>query len=244
MKNVLITGASKGIGAATARIFAKNGYKVFINYNNNKEKAEALAKEVGGIAIKCDVSNPIEVKEMAKTISGFGSIDVLVNNAGIQGQNFVDKITDKEWSDMIGVSLSGTFYTVREFAPDMIKNKRGKIINVSSMWGVTGASMETHYSAAKAGVIGFTKALAKELGPSNINVNCVAPGVIDTDMCRVFDDSVIDALKEETPLGRLGTPEEVARLIYFLASDDSSFITGQIIGVNGGFIINSFIIQL
>lgn len=233
MRNVLITGASRGIGAATARAFAERGDKVFINYNNSQEAAEELAKETGGVAIRADVSNANEVNAMFEKI---GSVDILINNAGISGFYMIDAMSDEEWKRMIDVNLNSVFYCTRAVLPQMINRKQGAIVNVSSMWGICGASCEVAYSTAKAGIIGFTKALAKEVGPSGIRVNCVAPGVIDTDMNKALDEDAKKALCEETPLGRLGTPEEIAKAIVFLA-DENSFITGQILSPNGGLVI-------
>ena len=233
MRNVLITGASRGRGAATARAFAERGDKVFINYNNSQEAAEELAKETGGVAIRADVSNANEVNAMFEKI---GSVDILINNAGISGFYMLDAMSDEEWKRMIDVNLNSVFYCTRAFLPQRINRKQGAIVNVSSMWGICGASCEVAYSTAKAGIIGFTKALAKEVGPSGIRVNCVAPGVIDTDMNKALDEDAKKALCEETPLGRLGTPEEIAKAIVFLA-DENSFITGQILSPNGGLVI-------
>lgn len=233
MRNVLITGASRGIGAATARAFAEIGDRVIINYNNSREEAERIAEETGGIAICADVSNSDEVKRMFEAA---GNIDVLVNNAGVAGFYMTDAMTDDEWRRIIDINLSGTFYCTREVLPQMIRRKRGAIINISSMWGVTGAACEVAYSAAKAGIIGLTKALAKEVGPSGIIVNCVAPGAIDTDMNAALDKDAINAICAETPLGRFGRPEEIARTIVYLANEDS-FITGQVISQNGGLVI-------
>ncbi len=233
MRNVLITGASRGIGAATARAFAALGDRVIINYNKSKEDAERIAEETGGIAIRADVSNPDEVKQMFEKA---GDVDVLVNNAGVAGFYMTDAMTDEEWRRIIDINLSGTFYCIREVLPQMISRKRGAIINVSSMWGITGAACEVAYSAAKAGVIGMTKALAKEVGPSGITVNCVAPGAIDTDMNGGLDKDTIDAICAETPLGRLGKPHEIAQMIVYLTNEDG-FMTGQVISQNGGFVI-------
>ena len=185
-------------------------------------------------AVKADVSNPAEVTAMFEEI---GSVDVLVNNAGISSQKLFTDITDDEWKKTIGVNLDAVFYCCKNALPHMIRQKSGAIINISSMWGEVGASCEVHYSASKAGVIGLTKALAKEVAPSGVRVNCIAPGVIMTDMMSDYDDKTINELKDETPLGRLGTPEDIAAAALFLASDDASFITGQTLGVNGGFII-------
>ena len=238
MKTVLITGASRGIGRDTARKFYKNGYNVVINYNNSEKAALDLQSELpGSVIIKADVSNEADVKNMVNmVVEKFGTIDVLVNNAGISSQKLFTDITTEEWKNMMDTNLNSVYYTCKYVVPYMISKKSGSIINVSSMWGVTGASCEVHYSAAKAGVIGFTKALAKELGLSGIRVNAVAPGAIKTDMCN-FDDETLDLIKEETPLGRLGNPSEVADSIYFLASDQAGFITGQVISPNGGMVI-------
>jgi len=242
-KTVLITGASGGIGTATACLFAEKGYNVVINYNNSERQARLLQKTLTehgakSICVGANVSYPSEVNSMIKQAEyAFGGIDVLVNNAGISQIKQIQDITDNDWHEMIATNLTGVFNCARAVVPNMIRNKSGAIINVSSMWGITGASMETHYSAAKAGVIGFTKALAKELGPSGIRVNCVAPGVIETNMNRNITLEAVEQLSEETPLGRLGSPIEVAEAIYFLASEQASFITGQIISPNGGLVI-------
>ncbi len=233
MKRVLITGASRGIGAACARVFAKSGYGVIINYNYSEEEALRLAEEIGAETIRADVSDSAQVADMFKAA---GKVDVLVNNAGISGFYMLDAMSDDEWNRMIGVNLSGVFYCTRAVLPQMLRRKSGAIVNVSSMWGICGASCEAAYSASKAGVIGLTKALAKEVGPSGIRVNCVAPGAIDTEMNKKLGEEAIKELCEETPLGRLGSPEEVAAAILFLA-DDEGFITGQVLSPNGGLII-------
>lgn len=233
MKRVLITGASRGIGAACARLFAKSGYDVIINYNDSKEEALRLAREIGAETIRADVSSSAQVDDMFKAA---GEVNILVNNAGISGFYMLDAMSDDEWNKMIGVNLNGVFYCTRAVLPQMLRRKSGAIVNVSSMWGICGSSCEAAYSASKAGVIGLTKALAKEVGPSGIRVNCVAPGVIDTDMNKKLGGDAIKELCEETPLGRLGSPEEVARAILFLADDDG-FITGQVLSPNGGLVI-------
>ena len=230
MRNVLVTGASRGIGAAIAREFSKNGDKVFINYNTNREKAENLAKEINGTAVWADVADPDAVKEMLQKT---GDIDVLVNNAGFAQFSMFDALSDEDWHRMIDVTLSGAFYCTRGVLPHMIHQKQGSIINISSIWGVTGASCEVAYSTAKAGLIGMTKALAKEVGPSGIRVNCIAPGVIDTDMNFMLAPDTISDLIEEIPLGRIGTPEDIAKAVLFLA-EPNSFITGQVLSINGG----------
>lgn len=233
MRNVLITGASRGIGAATARAFAALGDRVIINYNKSKEEAERLASETGGTALQADVSDSQAVKNM---FDKAGRVDILVNNAGIAGFYMLDAMSDGEWDKMINTNLNNVFYCSRAVLPQMIQRKSGAIVNVSSMWGICGSACEVAYSAAKAGVIGFTKALAKEVGPSGIRVNCIAPGAIDTDMNKSLDSETIAALCEETPLGRMGTPEEIAKAIVYLA-DENSFITGQVLSPNGGLVI-------
>lgn len=238
LKTVLITGASRGIGAATAELFAENGYTVIINYNNSREKALALAEKTGGLAVKADVSSPEETDIMISEITErFGKIDVLVNNAGISLTGLFDLVSDEDSRRIFDINVFGVLNCTKKVLPHMLKRKYGKIINVSSMWGQTGASCEVHYSAAKAAVIGFTKALAKEVGPSGINVNCVAPGMIMTDMTSCYTEEEINEIKEDIPLGRCGTPGDIAETILFLASERSSYITGQIIGVNGGMIV-------
>ena len=240
IKTVLITGASRGIGKAAAAAFAKAGYSVIINYNKSRERAEALAAELKKTcgadcrALKADVSKADEVRAMFEQA---GQVDVLINNTGVSSQKLFTDITDKDWRKTIGVNLDGVFYCCREALKAMISKKQGVIINISSMWGEVGASCEVHYSASKAGVIGLTKALAKEVGLSGVRVNCIAPGVVMTDMMKDFDEDTLNELRAETPLNRLGTPEDIARAALFLASDEASFITGQTLGVNGGFVI-------
>lgn len=243
MKTVLITGASRGIGAAAARLFAKNGYAVAVNYCSSKEAADALVAEIikiGGeaFAVQADVSRADEVEKMMQAVyDRFGHLDVLIHNAGIAQQKLLTDTKEEDWHRMMGIHLDGAYHCCKAVIPAMVRQGYGSILTVSSMWGVTGASCEVPYSAAKAGLIGFSKALAKELGPSNIRVNCVAPGVIQTDMCASFDEDTLHGLSEDTPLGRLGKPEEVAETLLFLASDKAAYITGQVLGVNGGFII-------
>ncbi len=243
MKTVLITGASRGIGAAAARLFAKNGYAVAVNYCHSKEAADRLIAEIteqGGeaFAVQADVAKAAEVQEMVQAVyDRCGHLDVLIHNAGIAQQKLLTDTDEQEWHRMMGVHLDGAYHCCKAVISGMVRQGYGSILTVSSIWGVTGASCEVPYSAAKAGLIGFSKALAKELGPSHIRVNCVAPGVIRTDMCASFDDETLNGLAEETPLGRLGASEEVAEALLFLASDKASYITGQVLGVNGGFII-------
>lgn len=244
MKTAVVTGASRGIGAACAVALAKSGYNVILGYKVNKERAESLQEVlisgygIAAIAVQADVSVSSEAQALIDTAyRNFGRVDVLVNNAGIAGYKLFTDITDEDWDEMIGTNLTGVFNCSRAAVKYMVNQKSGSIVNISSMWGQVGASCEVHYSAAKAGVIGLTQALAKELAPSGIRVNCVCPGVIKTDMLNDIDDDTIASLMEETPLGRLGTPKDIADSVAFLCSDRAEFITGQILGVNGGFII-------
>ena len=232
MKTALITGASRGIGAAAARALARDGWRVIINYNRSKEAALALADAIGGIAMQADVSDFAQVQAMFDQI---GPVDLLVNNAGISHYGLLTDVTEAEWRSIFGINIDSVYHCCRCALPHMIRNREGCIINVSSVWGVYGASCEVAYSASKAAVIGLTKALAKEVGPSNIRVNCITPGVIDTDMMSGFSEDDKAALCDETPLCRLGIPADPAELIAFLASDKAAFLTGQVIGVDGGF---------
>ena len=243
LNTVIITGASKGIGRAMAESFAEERYNVLINYNHSQNEANSLYENLKekGFSVrtfKADVSKRSEVDSMVDyCIKNFGGVDILINNAGIaQTKLFID-ITEEDWDRMFSINMKGVFNCTQSVLSHMIKNKRGKIINISSMWGITGASCESHYSASKAGIIGLTKALAKELGPSNIQVNSIAPGVIKTDMLSCYSESDLDELKEGTPLTRLGKPTDVANCALFLASSNADFITGQIISINGGFVI-------
>lgn len=244
MKTALITGASRGIGAACAIAFAKAGYNVVINYNNSEEKAKNLEKiikesyNVDCISVKADVGDFLAVKAMFdKVLCRFENIDVLVNNAGISSYMLFTDTDVDEWNKVINTNLNSVYNCCKCALPKMIKNHSGSIVNISSMWGQVGASCEVAYSTAKAGVIGLTKALAKEVGPSNIRVNCVAPGVVMTDMMSGFDEKTIKELEDETPLSSLGTPKNIADSVLFLCSDKASYITGQVIGVNGGMIV-------
>ncbi len=242
-KTVLITGGARGIGRATSRLFAQNGYNVIINYLNSGPEAGDLAASLEKqgtkvLAFQADVSDRREVEAMVKAgLLNYGSIDVLVNNAGIAQQKLFTDISEEEWDRMLDVHVKGIFNCCQCVVPHMVNKKAGKIINISSIWGITGASCEVHYSTAKAAVIGFTKALARELGPSNIQVNCVAPGIIATDMNAGLDESARESLLLETPLLRFGTPADIAYAIFYLASDKADFLTGQVISPNGGFVI-------
>ncbi len=235
-KTVFITGSSRGIGRAAAELFYENGYNVVINYNSSEEEAQKLSQKLpGSLLLKGDVSKEKDVIEMIeRAISHFGKIDVLINNAGISIVNLLEDTTLEEWERLFSVNVTGTFLASKYAARHMIENHSGKIINISSIWGISGASCESCYSASKGAVIAFTKALAKELGPSGIQVNCVAPGFIDTDMNSDVSPEDTKAFCDDTPLGRIGTPQDVAKTLLFLASEGADFITGQIIGCDGG----------
>ena len=236
-KVAFVTGGAKGIGSAIVKRFIKDGYKVAFTYNNSEDKAKSLANELGENckAYKLDITDSNAVNAVIADVEHtFGEIFVLVNNAGIAEQSLFTDITDEMWHKMIETNLSGAFYCSRAVLKYMINRKCGKIINISSIWGEIGGSCEVHYSSAKAGLIGMTKALAKEVGLSGITVNCVSPGVILTDMTSHFDEDTMNELKNETPLNKIGTPSDVAGAVSFLASLDADFITGQDLAVNGG----------
>lgn len=242
-KVALVTGASRGIGRATAEAFARAGYQVAANYCRSKEQIEQFSAQMeregcAVIPVQADVSDPEQVKRMVQTVQRqFGHIDVLVCNAGIARQGLLTDFSPADWRQMMAVNLDGTFYCCRSVLPGMIRRQSGCIITTSSIWGITGASCEVPYSAAKAGIIGLTRALAKEVGPSGIRVNCIAPGVIDTEMNGNLTPEVMAQLREETPLGTIGTPKQVADLALYLAGEGASFLTGQVISPNGGFLI-------
>lgn len=238
MANVLITGGSRGIGAEAVRQFTAAGHKVVFTYHRSEIEADLLRQETGATPVRCDVKHHDSVKiAVDKAISVLGQIDVLICNAAIADYGLITDMEISRWEEVINTDLSGVFYCVRYVLPSMISRKSGCIITVGSMWGEVGASCEAAYSAAKAGVIGLTKALAKEVGPSGIRVNCVSPGMIDTDMNASVSKEAVDMIVDETPLCRTGDPADVAKAMLFLASDDASYITGQVISVNGGLVI-------
>ena len=237
-KRVIVTGGSRGIGAETVRAFASRGAKVAFLYHNSVESAEAVARTTGATPIRCDLADPADTERgMREATAALSGVDILVNNAGICHSGLIQDLSLEDWNRLIAVDLTAVFLCTRYAAPEMIRQKSGRIVNISSIWGMVGASCEAGYSAAKAGVIGLTKATAKELGPSGITVNCVCPGVIDTDMCASYDAETKRALADDTPLGRLGTPADVAETVLFLCGDGGSFVTGQVISPNGGFTI-------
>lgn len=239
----LVTGGSRGIGRAAAAALAREGFAVAVNYYNNEQAAQSSVEDIikaGGCAhaFCADVSDRAQVAAMIENVhQTLGRVEVLVNNAGIAQQKLFSDISDTDWDRMFAVNVTGAFHCIQAILPDMLSKKNGAIINLSSVWGITGASCEVHYSAAKAAIIGLTKALAKELGPSGIRVNCVAPGVIHTDMNSDLDRDTLSALCEETPLGVIGSPEDAANAVVFLASLKARFITGQVLSPNGGFVI-------
>lgn len=242
-KTVVITGASGGIGSEIARVFAKNGWNVAIMYMNSADEAKKLEKELISYGSRtycrnCDVRNIKEVEDFFTLAEeNLGVIDALVNNAGVALQKLFCDVTAEEADRIFDINVKGSFNCTKAVLPSMIRRKSGKIVNISSMWGICGASCEVHYSASKAAVIGFTKALAKEVGPSSINVNCVAPGLIDTKMNANLNDEDIKMLTDEIPLMKIGKPSDVAHAVYFLCSEQADYITGQVISVDGGMII-------
>ena len=236
MRRVLISGGSRGIGRAIVEAFARNGDRVAFLYRSRDEEAAQVAAAAGALALKADISDPDAVRRAiteAEAALG-GSIDVLVNNAAVSWIGQMQDMSDEEWRRVLDTNLSGAFYLSREAVVGMVKNHYGRIVNVGSMWGKVGASCEVAYSATKAGLRGLTMAMAKEFGLSGITVNCVEPGFIATEMNAAIDEASKQALCDETPLGRMGTPAEVAAAVVFLASDAAGFITGQVIGVDGG----------
>lgn len=242
MKTVVVTGASKGIGRAVAKEFANNGYNVVICYNKSVSDAQQLLNEVSqttrAIAVKVDVSNEDDVKNMVEiTKKTFGNIDVLVNCAGVSDTRLLIDSTKDDYDFVFDTNMRGTYNTCKLVGREMLSNQSGKIINISSIWGLRGGSCESVYSASKGAIIAFTKALAKELGPNGINVNAVAPGFIQTDMTKNVTEEIRQEIMDNSALGRLGTPEDVAGVVSFLASEKSNFITGQVISVDGGWLL-------
>lgn len=241
-KSVIITGASRGIGKATALTFARNGYDILLCYQSREDEAKSTAEEakafgVRAVPFQMDVSSVSDCRRTAaKALMEFGQIDALVCNAGIALPALFTQTSEEEYDRLFSVNTKGVFFLSQAVAKEMIASGGGSIVTVSSMWGIAGASGEVAYSASKAAVIGMTKALAKELAPSGIRVNCVAPGVVDTEMNACYDEEAMEALAEKTPLGKIGDPEEIAKAIFFLASENASFITGQTLTVDGGFI--------
>ena len=242
-KVVLITGGSRGIGRACVELFARWGWSALFFCRRETEKAAALAAGLRGEGCdadwyQCDVSDRAHVDAaVADILRRYHRVDALVNNAALSRTGLFTEICEADWNALFSVNVGGVFHCAQAVLPGMISRRSGSIVNIASMWGQVGASCEVCYSATKAAVIGLTKALAQEVGPSGVRVNCVAPGVIDTDMNRALDGAALAALADETPLGRIGTPEEVARAALFLAGEDAAFITGQTLGVNGGFVV-------
>lgn len=238
MKVALVTGGSRGIGAAVAQRLHADGYTVALGCEHSLDRAQALAAQLGGIALQADVSDPVQVQNMVDSVlEKFCQLDILLCNAGVAWQGLTQDMTTEDYRRVVGTDLDGVFYCCRAALRPMLRQKSGRIITLSSMWGQVGGSCEVAYSAAKAGVIGLTKALAKEVGPSGITVNCVAPGVIATDMTAPLGAEALDALAEETPLGRLGTAEDVAGCVSFLCSEEGKYLTGQVLAPNGGLVI-------
>ena len=237
-KTIIVTGGSRGIGAAIVSLLAKENYNIVLNYNKSEEIAKKMQEEFTKIGktveiFKADVSKREEVKKLVDfTIKKFGKIDVLINNAGISQTKLFTDITDEDWNNMLNIDLNSVFYMSQEVAKHMIHEKEGCIINISSIWGMVGASCEVHYSVAKAGVDAMTKSLAKELGPSNIRVNSIAPGIIDTDMNKYLSEKELEQIKEEIPLGKIGETSSIAKCAKWLIEDN--YTTGQIIAINGG----------
>lgn len=238
MKTALVTGATGAIGSAVCRRLAKDGVTVAVGYRSDPETARALAGELNGLAVYCDVTDPQSAqKAVDNVLEKFCQLDILVCNAGVAWRGLFQDMPPEAWRQVMSVDLDGAYHCCHAALPAMISRKTGQIITVSSMWGEAGASCEVAYSAAKAGVIGLTRALAKEVGPSGVRVNCVSPGVIESRMNAGLEPQDFAALAEDTPLGRIGLPGEVAEAVAFLASDAASFITGQVLGINGGFIV-------
>lgn len=240
-KVALITGASRGIGKAIAKKFSDNNYNIVINYTSDKTNLEELKKEFEGtevLFVKADVSDFAQCEDMIKeAIDKFGKIDVLVNNAGITRDNLLMRMKEEDFESVLNVNLKGTFNVTKNVIPYMMKKRSGKIVNIASVVGVSGNAGQANYAASKAGIIGFTKSIAKELASRNIYANAVAPGFIATDMTDVLSDSVKENINSQIPMKRMGTADEVANVVYFLGSEESSYITGQVLNVDGGMLI-------
>ena len=242
-KIALVTGSSRGIGRAIATELAHQGYAVCINYRVRKDCADDLvaklqAEGFTAMAVQADVADRAQVNEMVRKVEeNFGPVSLLVNNAGVAGQALFQEITDELWHRYFSVNVDGSFHTIQAVLPHMLHEHEGCIVNISSMWGLRGASCEVTYSATKAALIGLTRSLAAELAPTHIRVNCVAPGVIKTDMLDALPDGVLPQLAEETPLRRIGVPEDIAHAVAYLADEKASFVTGQVLTVDGGFIL-------
>ena len=234
MRKIVITGGTRGIGAAAVRRFAENGDRVYFLYEKSDDLAKQMERETGAQGFRCDVTDEARVKAV---FSEIGDIDVLVNNAGIVDYGPINWVSAETFRRVLDVNVTGMFLCCREALSGMLKKGKGTVVNVTSMWGRVGASCEVAYSASKGAVIAMTKALAQELGPSNIRVNAVAPGVILTDMCKSVDPEVMEGLRQETPLEMLGQPEDVAEAIFYLCSDGAKFVTGTVLDVNGGYIM-------
>ena len=238
MSNVVITGGSRGIGRAMVELFSANGYSVAFTYKNSENEAKKLAETTGAISIYADSASEADVCHAVSVAEGaFGKIDCLINNAGISSFSLFTDLSLEDWNRCLSVNLTGAFLYSRAVVPGMVSRKSGRIINITSMWGVVGSSCEVHYSTAKAGIIGMTKALAKELGPSGITVNAIAPGVIKTDMNKSLSEEDIAVLVDETPMSRIGTPMDVAEAALYLAGDGASFVTGEVMNLSGGYIV-------
>lgn len=239
MKTVLVTGGSRGIGRAIVEKFAKEGYNVILNYSKSEAAAKEITDKYSNVrAYRADVSNKRDVLNMVEFAEAeFKQVDILINNAGISSTGLIQDLSEEELNRIFAINVNGSFNCIQAVLPDMISRRSGKIINISSVWGLVGASCEVAYSASKAAIIGLTKALAKEVGPSNILVNCIAPGIVMTDMVSNYSLEEFDEIRSNIPLDRLGSTEDIAELAYFLASDSSNYITGQVISPNGGWVI-------
>lgn len=239
MKTIIVTGGSRGIGRAIVEKFASENYNVILNYNKSEFSALDIAKQYKNVeTFKADVSKSKDVEAMINFAENkFGQIDVLINNAGISSTGLLQDLSLEEWNKLFETNVTGTFLVTREVLPRMISKKSGKIINISSVWGMVGASMEVAYSASKAAIIGFTKALAKEVGPSNITVNAIAPGIVMTDMVSNLSVEEFEQIRNEIPLGKIGSTEDIASTAFYLASDAANYMTGQIISPNGGWVM-------